>query len=152
MLADCRETIRQVKIASKLGEALATLVRRVKDSLPVDAFAVYLTGEEGQPTAKPKAGQMIQVPSAVFLTKALAARVVCLSVGTDELARHILAADRTNARVTAPNDALHPAVLNAIDMIVREAHAQITPVSVYGETAGEPAGGLPGVSATVRVR
>jgi phosphotransferase system enzyme I (PtsP) len=46
MLADCREIIREVSIASNLDEALAILVRRVKDSLPVDAFAVYLTGAE----------------------------------------------------------------------------------------------------------
>jgi phosphotransferase system enzyme I (PtsP) len=46
MLADCGEIIREVRIASNLEEALAILVRRVKDSLPVDAFAVYLTGAE----------------------------------------------------------------------------------------------------------
>jgi signal transduction protein with GAF and PtsI domain len=46
MLADCREIIREVRIASNLEESLAILVRRVKDSLPVDAFAIYLTGAE----------------------------------------------------------------------------------------------------------
>lgn len=65
--------------------------------------------------------------SAVFLTKALAARVDCLSVGTSNLAQYILAADRTNARVTMPDDTLHPAVLNAINKIIRDAHAQNTP-------------------------
>lgn len=43
MLADWREIIREVSIASNLDEALATLVRRIKDSLAVDAFAVYLS-------------------------------------------------------------------------------------------------------------
>ena len=46
MLADWREIIREVSIASNLEEALAILVGRVKDSLPVDAFAVYLIGAE----------------------------------------------------------------------------------------------------------
>ena len=41
MLADWREIIREVSTASNLEEALAILVGRVKDSLPVDAFAVY---------------------------------------------------------------------------------------------------------------
>ena len=46
MLADWREIIRQIGISSNLEEALAILVRRVKESLTVDAFAVYLTGAE----------------------------------------------------------------------------------------------------------
>jgi len=61
---------------------------------------------------------------------------------TNELAQYILAADRTNARVTTPDDTLHPAVLNTIYMIVGDAHAQSTPVSVCGEMAGDPAGAL----------
>lgn len=116
---------------SELDEALELLARAHRELM-----------EEGQATAKPKVGLMIEVPSAVFLTKALAARVDYLSVGTNDLAQYILAADRTNARVTTPNDTLHPAVLNAIDMIVRDAHAQSTPVSVCGEMAGDPAGAL----------
>ena len=116
---------------SELDEALELLARAHRELM-----------EEGQATAKPKVGLMIEVPSAVFLTKALAARVDYLSVGTNDLAQYILAANRTNARVTKPNDTLHPAVLNAIDMIVRDAHAQSTPVSVCGEMAGDPAGAL----------
>jgi phosphotransferase system enzyme I (PtsP) len=46
MLADWREIIREVSIASNLEEALSILIGRVKESLPVDAFAVYLTGAE----------------------------------------------------------------------------------------------------------
>ena len=116
---------------SELDEALELLARAHRELM-----------EEGQATAKPKVGLMIEVPSAVFLTKALAARVDYLSVGTNDLTQYILAADRTNARVTTPNDTLHPAVLNAIDMIIRDAHAQSTPVSVCGEMAGDPAGAL----------
>lgn len=117
-------------------------VRELNEALELLARAHRELMEEGQATAKPKVGVMIEVPSAVFLSKALAARVDYLSVGTNDLAQYILAADRTNARVTTPDDTLHPAVLNAIDMIVRDAHAQSTPVSVCGEMAGDPAGAL----------
>jgi hypothetical protein len=44
MLADWREIIRVVNIAADLEEALSILVGRVKESLPVDAFAICLTG------------------------------------------------------------------------------------------------------------
>jgi phosphotransferase system enzyme I (PtsP) len=115
----------------ELDEALALLARAHHELM-----------EEGQPTAKPEVGVMIEVPSAVFLTKALAARVDFLSVGTNDLAQYILAADRTNARVASPNDTLHPAVLNAINKVICDAHAQNTPVGVCGEMAGDPAGAL----------
>jgi phosphotransferase system enzyme I (PtsP) len=116
---------------SEAEEALELLARAHRELM-----------EEGQATAKPKVGVMIEVPSAVFLSKALVARVDYLSVGTNDLAQYILAADRTNARVMAPNDTLHPAVLNAIDLLIRDAHAQSTPVTVCGEMAGDPAGAL----------
>lgn len=45
-LTDCREIIHEISMALNPDEALAVLVRRVKDSLPVDAFAIYLTGAE----------------------------------------------------------------------------------------------------------
>ena len=94
------------------------------------------------PSVKPKVGVMIEVPSAVFLTKAIASRVDCLSIGTNDLAQYVLAADRMNARVTTPDDVLHPAVLSAISLVVHDSHAQSTLVSVCGEMAGEPAGAL----------
>jgi len=115
----------------ELDEALELLARAHRELL-----------DEGQAAAKPKVGAMIEVPSAVYLTKALATRVDFLSVGTNDLTQYILAADRTNARVTTANDTLHPAVLNAISMIIRDAHAQNTPVSVCGEMAGDAAGAL----------
>ncbi len=98
--------------------------------------------EEGQPAAKPQVGVMIEVPSAVFLTTSIATRVDFLSIGTNDLAQYVLASDRMNARVTTPDDFLHPAVLNAINLVIHDSHAQSTLVSVCGEMAGDPAGAL----------
>ena len=116
---------------SELDEALELLARAHSELL-----------EEGEATAKPTVGVMIEVPSAVFLAKALAQHVDYLSIGTNDLAQYILAADRTNALVTTPHDALHPAVLNAIYKVIQDAHEQNKPVSVCGEMAGDPIGAL----------
>jgi phosphotransferase system enzyme I (PtsP) len=116
---------------NELGEALELLARAHSELL-----------EEGEATAKPTVGVMIEVPSAVFLAKALAQHVDYLSIGTNDLAQYILAADRTNALVTTPHDALHPAVLNAIYKAIQDAHERNTPVSVCGEMAGDPIGAL----------
>jgi phosphotransferase system, enzyme I, PtsP len=115
----------------ELDEALELLERAHRELL-----------EEGQATAKPRVGAMIEVPSAVFLTKRLAERVDYLSVGTNDLTQYILAADRNNAQVATPYDSLHPAVLDAVVKVVHDAHGRSTPVTVCGEMAGDPAGAL----------
>lgn len=117
--------------ASELDAALLLLDRAHRELL-----------EEGTSSAVPKIGIMVEVPSAVYLTKALANRVEFFSIGSNDLAQYILAADRTNAEVANPDDALHPAVLDAMNRVVVDAHEQTRPVSVCGELAGDPAGAL----------
>lgn len=117
-------------------------VSEIDTALELLARAHSALLKEGQATARPTVGVMIEVPSAVFLTKALAKRVDYLSIGTNDLSQYMLAADRTNAQVTTPHDSLHPAVLNAINKVIQDAHGQNTPVSVCGEMAGDPAGAL----------
>jgi phosphotransferase system enzyme I (PtsP) len=115
----------------ELDEALALLVRAHRELL-----------EEGQETAMPPTGVMIEVPSAVFLTKALAERVDFVSVGSNDLAQYILAVDRNNEQVATPYDSLHPAVLDAMHKITLGAHERSRRVTVCGELAGNPAGAL----------
>ncbi len=115
----------------ELDEALGLLARAGRDLL-----------EEGLDAKIPRAGVMIEVPSAVFLATALAERVDFLSVGTNDLTQYLLAVDRNNAQVTTPYDGLHPAVLDAIHRVVKGAHLSSKPVSVCGELAGDPAGAL----------
>lgn len=119
---------------SKVGEvdeALGLLARAYRELLA-----------EGQEAAKPRVGAMIEVPSAVYLTAALAGRVDFLSVGTNDLTQYLLAVDRNNAEVATPYDHLHPAVLGAVRQVVEGAHRQGKPVSVCGEMAGDPAAAL----------
>lgn len=115
----------------EIDEALELLARANRELL-----------EEGQLVAMPRVGVMIEIPSAVFLTKALAERVGFVSVGTNDLAQYMLGVDRNNKQVATPYDSLHPAVLNAIQKVVQDAHERSTPVSVCGEIAGDPAGAL----------
>jgi phosphotransferase system enzyme I (PtsP) len=46
ILTKFKDIEREAATASNVDEVLAIVVRRVKDSLPIDAFAVYLTGTE----------------------------------------------------------------------------------------------------------
>ncbi len=83
-------------------------------------------------------GIMVEVPAAALMAEAFAAHVDFFSIGTNDLAQYVLAAERGNARVAALGDALHPAVLQLIDRTARAAAAAGKPVAVCGEVAGDP--------------
>ena len=52
--------------------------------------------------------------------------------------QYLLAVDRNNSRVADLYDDLHPAVLRALDQVVRGARTFRRPVGVCGELAGNP--------------
>ncbi|MGH1439273.1 MAG: phosphoenolpyruvate--protein phosphotransferase [Cellvibrionaceae bacterium] len=94
--------------------------------------------EEGLNIEMPPLGVMIEVPAAVYQAKELAARADFLSVGSNDLTQYLLAVDRNNAQVADLFNSFHPAVLNALQIVVTAAHSQGTPVSICGELAGDP--------------
>ncbi len=101
-----------------------------------------LVEEEGHDIKMPELGSMIEVPSAIFLARELARRVDFLSVGSNDLTQYILAVDRNNAQVSDLYDAMHPAVLSAINHVVKAAHAEGKRAGICGELAGDPVGAL----------
>ncbi len=98
--------------------------------------------EEGYEIQMPPIGVMIEVPSAVYQARELAARADFLSVGSNDLTQYLLAVDRNNSRVANLYHSLHPAVLRALQVVVEEGHSQGVPVSICGELAGDPAAAM----------
>ncbi|WP_185233350.1 phosphoenolpyruvate--protein phosphotransferase [Teredinibacter franksiae] len=94
--------------------------------------------EEGHNIEMPPLGVMIEVPGAVYQVRDFAARVDFLSVGSNDLTQYLLAVDRNNPRVADLYHSMHPAVLRALQQIVKDSHSQGVPVSICGELAGEP--------------
>lgn len=95
--------------------------------------------DEGTDVPLPPIGLMIEIPAAVYQTRELARQVDFLSVGSNDLTQYLLAVDRNNPRVADLYDFLHPAVLQALQKVVHDAHLEGKPVSICGEMAGDPA-------------
>ncbi|MDZ5812104.1 phosphoenolpyruvate--protein phosphotransferase [Halorubrum sp. AD140] len=131
--------------ASEGGRGLAVmfpLVSRVEEAeaaiAAVEAVADDLDAE-GIDHAVPELGAMVETPAAAFLADALAERLDFLSVGTNDLAQYVMAADRENDGVADYHDPLHPAVLRAIDRVTSAAAGTDAWVGMCGEMAGDPA-------------
>jgi phosphotransferase system enzyme I (PtsP) len=94
--------------------------------------------QEGLDVRFPPIGVMIELPAAVYQTRALARLVDFVSVGSNDLTQYLLAVDRNNPRVAHLYSAFHPAVLNALYQVVSQAQEEGKPVSICGEMAGDP--------------
>lgn len=94
--------------------------------------------QEGLEVKYPPIGVMIELPAAVYQTRALCKMVDFVSVGSNDLTQYLLAVDRNNPRVANLYSAFHPAVLSALQFVVTEARTEGIPVSICGEMAGDP--------------
>ncbi|UXN08132.1 phosphoenolpyruvate--protein phosphotransferase [Bartonella sp. HY761] len=85
-----------------------------------------------------KVGIMVEVPSVAFLAERFAAEVDFFSIGTNDLTQYVLAMDRGHPELARYADALHPAVLTAIDVTCKGAAQHGKWVGVCGGLASEP--------------
>jgi phosphocarrier protein FPr len=112
-------------------------LRQVKELL---AAQEDMLREEGLPAAeKLPVGVMIEVPAAALAADPLAGEADFFSIGTNDLAQYVMAAERGNPRVSGLCDALHPAVLRMVAGTVAAGERAGIPVAVCGEIAGDPA-------------
>jgi phosphocarrier protein FPr len=111
-------------------------VRRAREVL--DEARASLTAAGAAVPERIEVGIMVEVPAAALTVEAFVPHVDFFSLGTNDLAQYVLAADRGNAAVAALADALHPAVLRLIDRVARAAAEGGRSVAVCGELAGYP--------------
>jgi phosphotransferase system enzyme I (PtsP) len=121
---------------------MVTSIGEVVDSIALIDQAVLELREEGLNITRPPVGVMIEVPAALYLTRVFARHVDFISVGSNDLTQYLLAVDRNNPRVAQLYSSYHPAVLQALKYIVKEARKENVPVSICGEIAADPAGAL----------
>ncbi len=136
-----RAILRASEVTGRHVSIMAPMVADEADvELVLELVAAARRDIPGAPP--PRTGIMVEIPSAVLLADRLAARVDFMSIGTNDLTQYLLAADRTNAALSGRQDALHPAVLRAVQRVVEGARRQdaACEVAVCGEMAGDPVG------------
>lgn len=113
-------------------------INEVTSALKLIKKACHELIQEGVKVKFPPVGVMIELPAAVYQTRALAKLVDFISVGSNDLTQYLLAVDRNNPRVANLYSAFHPAVLTALQQVVDAAQAEGKHVSICGEMAGDP--------------
>jgi phosphotransferase system enzyme I (PtsI) len=84
-------------------------------------------------------GVVIEIPAAAYTADVLAREVDFFTIGTNDLIQYCLAVDRSDARVSALYEPLHPAILRVIVTVCRAARRRGIPVSLCGEMASDAA-------------
>ncbi|WP_210397144.1 phosphoenolpyruvate--protein phosphotransferase [Motiliproteus sediminis] len=130
-LDNLRIMLPMISTVTEIDEAMALIEQ---------AFAEL--NDEGHQVIQPEVGVMIEVPAAVYQVRDIARRVDFVSVGSNDLTQYLLAVDRNNPRVAGLYNHFHPAVLQALQFVVTEAHREDVQVGICGEMAGDPGGAL----------
>ena len=140
--------IRAMLRAASDRHDLHILLPMIGSVAEVDAFTALLKDasgqleEEGVAIRPPKVGVMAEVPASISILPFLKGKIDFVSIGSNDLTQYLLAIDRNNPRVTNLFDHVHPAVLEAVEEIVRRADSLKIPVSVCGEMAADPCAAL----------
>ncbi|MBP7353066.1 MAG: phosphoenolpyruvate--protein phosphotransferase [Comamonas sp.] len=93
----------------------------------------------GMAYGKVELGAMIEIPAAALMVRTFLQYFDFLSIGTNDLIQYTLAIDRADEAVAELYDPLHPAVLQLVAQVIREANAAGKSVCVCGEMAGDVA-------------
>ena len=83
-------------------------------------------------------GVMLEVPSVLFIMDALSRSAEFFCVGSNDLVQYLMAADRSNPHVSRLYQWHHPAVLAALDHLLKKCRSNGRPVTLCGEMAGNP--------------
>ena len=140
LISQIRAIVRAAHEVKNSIVILIPMVSFVNEVLEVKKILNDVIGDNGSLITRIKLGAMIETPSAVLQSDILAEHVDLLSIGTNDLTQYILAVDRESNTVNDMYSQFSPAVLRAIDIVVKNAKKvkKDIEIDVCGELASEP--------------
>jgi len=140
LISQIRAIVRAAREVKNSIVILIPMVSFVNEVLEVKKLLNDVIGDNGSLITRIKLGAMIETPSAVLQSDILAEHVDLLSIGTNDLTQYILAVDRESNTVNDMYSQFSPAVLRAIDIVVKNAKKvkKDIEIDVCGELASEP--------------
>lgn len=103
----------------------------------LDRLRAQWPAHSDQPCPKVDLGIMVEIPAAALILDRVLPWVDFVSIGTNDLIQYTLAIDRADEAVAHLYDPWHPAVLQLIAGVIRQARSAGKAVSVCGEMAGD---------------
>jgi phosphotransferase system enzyme I (PtsI) len=94
--------------------------------------------ERARAAGIPRAGVMIEVPAAALTAAEVMDVVDFVSLGTNDLAQYLFAADRQLGALARLNDPWQPALLRLVAEVGEAGAERGVPVGVCGEAAADP--------------
>ncbi len=139
-----RTQLRAIMRASTAGDVrimfpLISTLHELRRAKAVLADVMEDMEEEGiEFDRQPAIGIMVEVPATVIMLDRFIKEADFLSVGTNDLIQYALAVDRSNKEVANLYSASDPSVIRLIDMTLRIARENETPVTLCGQMSGNP--------------
>jgi phosphotransferase system enzyme I (PtsI) len=120
--------------AARTGADVWVMAPMVALAAEAARFATYC-----REAGLPRAGVMIEIPSAALQSAAILSEVDFLSIGTNDLSQYTFAADRQCGELADLLDPWQPALLSLLSVCAAAGAAVAKPVGVCGEAASDPA-------------
>lgn len=151
-----RTQVRALLIAGA-GRSISVMFPMVTDVQEfVEAKAVLESEQErlrrqGRPMPREVAvGAMLEVPALLYQLPAVLRVVDFLSIGSNDLAQFLFAADRGNPLTGDRYDPVSPAFLKVLAQVAAAGRAAGIPVTLCGEMAGRPVDAMAAIAVGVR--
>lgn len=126
-----------VAAASQTTARVAVMAPMVTDADDASWFVSKVRAHPGWP-ADVEIGVMIETPAAALTAERVLAVCDFASIGTNDLAQYVMAADRSLGALSTLQDPWHPALLDLVARVAAAGRHVGKPVGVCGEAAADP--------------
>ncbi len=143
-----KNQLKSILLASGRREKLSLIFPMVTDVQEIRQAKQLLhecvtdLGDDFNGSKLPEIGMMFEVPSSFMISDRFMKEIDFCAIGSNDLTQYLLAVDRNNPQISHLYDPLHPAVLQLIQILIKNADRYQKPVELCGEMASDTDGAV----------